>query len=130
MLSVRYQISMPHKSTMATENITHRFFGMTDNQCGQHMFLRCGGGRFGHQYHPFPCAEKLRRLSLLFITEQGGQHPDHRFPTIGKTAKNKIAETAVQEFPYSLCGKDAVSIPIPMGYGLSPMFFSGWRTLP
>jgi hypothetical protein len=37
----------------------------------------------------------------------------------------KLRETAVQKFPYSLCGKDAASIPIPMGYRLSPMSFPG-----
>jgi hypothetical protein len=44
--------------------------------------------------------------------------------------KIKLRETAVQKFPYSLCGKDAASIPIPMGYRLSPMSFPGWRVLP
>jgi hypothetical protein len=37
--------------------------------------------------------------------------------------KIKLRETAVQKFPYSLCGKDAASIPIPMGYCRSPTCF-------
>jgi hypothetical protein len=39
--------------------------------------------------------------------------------------KIKLRETAVQKFPYSLCGKDAAAIPIPMRIWSVPDGFFG-----